>query len=71
MPLVASGTAVADVKDRTHSAQGILVSYERYRSERGFALVEHWPDAAARVLSGVLINSSDLEYWPAAVRAPL
>jgi hypothetical protein len=71
LPLVASGTAVADVQDRTHSAQGILVSYQRYRSDPHFAVVERWPDAADRVLAGDLVNSSDLEYWPAAARASL
>jgi hypothetical protein len=69
LPLVTSGTAVADVQDRTHSAQGVLVSYERYRSDPHFAVVERWPDAA-RVLAGDLISAGDLEYWPAAARAP-
>jgi hypothetical protein len=69
LPRVGSGTAVVDVQDRSRSAQGILVSYERYRSDPHFALVERWPDVAARALSGVPITASDLEYWPAAARA--
>jgi len=65
LPSVSSGTAVADVRDRTHSAEGILVRYERYRDSSQMGLVEHWPDGTTRAYAGSLIKPDDLELWPA------
>lgn len=64
MPIVNSGTAVVDVRDRTHSAEGVLVRYERYRDGSEMGLVEHWPDGSARAYSGSIIKPHDLDFWP-------
>jgi hypothetical protein len=65
LPEVGSGTAVADVHDRTRSASGILVQYERYRDGSQMGLVERWPDTTTRSYVGPLIKPDDLEFWPA------
>ncbi|MBV9578250.1 MAG: hypothetical protein JO057_06650 [Chloroflexi bacterium] len=66
LPLVASGTAVADVSGGGgRTAEGVLVAYQRYREGSRFALVEHWPDQSTRSYGGSLIRANDLDVWPA------
>ncbi|MBV9328056.1 MAG: hypothetical protein JO352_30445 [Chloroflexi bacterium] len=68
LPEVASGTAVADVTGGARTAEGVLVAYRRYREGRSFGLVEHWPDQTSRTYGGSLIDSSDLDVWPASAQ---
>jgi hypothetical protein len=60
-----SGTAVADVRDQTHSVEGVLVQYERFRDGPQLGLVESWPDGSTRRYLGSVIKPDELEYWPA------
>jgi hypothetical protein len=68
LPEVASGTAVADVTGGSHTAEGVLVAYHRYRDNARLAIVEHWPDQNIRAYGGSLIRPSDLEIWPASAQ---
>jgi len=70
LPLVGSGTAVADVVGGSGKAQGVLVAYRRYQAGPSLALVEDWPDGQARAYAGRTIGSTDLEVWPAEAPRP-
>jgi hypothetical protein len=61
-----AGTAVVDVEAGPRSAQGVLVSYRRYRDAAHFALVEQWPDDVHRAYAGSLVKATSLELWPTA-----
>lgn len=66
LPLVSSGSAVADVVGSSGSAQGVLVAYRRYQSGPDLALVEEWPDGTRHSYVGETIGPIDLEVWPTA-----
>ena len=61
-----SGTAVVDITGVAGSAQGVLVSYRRYRDPRHLSMVERWPDGATHAYAGGLIQPGTLQVWPAA-----
>ncbi len=69
LALVGSGTATVDVTSRSGNAQGVLVSYWRYADGDARGFVEQWPDGDVRGYGGKVIRPSDLQVWPAAVRA--
>jgi hypothetical protein len=67
LPLVTSGTAVADVAGGSGTAQGVLVAYRRYQAGPRLGLVEDWPDKQVRGYAGRTIGLTDLEVWPTPV----
>jgi hypothetical protein len=66
LPLVDSGSAVADVASDSGSAQGVLVGYRRYLAGPLVGLVERWPDNRVRAYAGRAIGPIDLDVFPAA-----
>jgi Domain of unknown function (DUF4178) len=67
LPLIASGTAVADVRGGSGSAQGVLVEYRKYQAGGRLGLVEQWPDGQLRGYAGQATGATDIELWPATV----
>ncbi len=66
LPLVSSGSAVADVSGGLGTAQGVLVDYQRHAAGEKLAFVEQWPNGDVRAYVGQTISAGDIELWPAA-----
>jgi hypothetical protein len=64
LPLVSSGTAVADVRGGSGTAQGVLVGYRMYQADTRLGLIEQWPDGQVRGYIGRTTDGTDIELWP-------
>ncbi len=70
LPVVASGTATANVQSAAGAARGVLVVFTRYGADNAVARDEEWPDGARHTYSGVRVTPTDLEVWPASAPSP-
>jgi hypothetical protein len=65
LPLVRARSATVEVTTTSASTPGVLVRTWTYAAGPLVAIVEQWPDGAARAYGGTRIDPRQLEIWPA------